>query len=905
VSRIARWSLVVVATIGVLCAACAPPGPGGGGDTAPPVLSLPEDVAGEGSATDGGGYVGWQATAVDAVDGDVPVDCSPAPGLFPIGVTVVTCTATDAAGNAASGTFTVTVVQRDEDPPVLNLPTGITEAANTGAGAEVTWIATAHDAVDGEVAVACDPSPGTFPVGNTDVTCSATDAAGNTETASFTVTVEDVAAPILNLPAGIVTPATTPTGSDVDWTATAEDEVDGSVPVTCSSAPGAFPIGTTTVTCTATDAAGNTSSGSFEVTVGFVDFSPPILNLPADFTLPAEDASGSDVFWSAAAYDLVDGFVEVKCMPGIGRLPLGVATVHCSATDSAGNVAAGSFVVTVVDVAPPVLNLPTEVFAAAEDASGADVTWEGFAQDNVDGPVAVECATESAVVHPGARFGVGTHQVTCGAYDTAGNHVAGSFVITVADTTAPMLNLPTGITETATDPSGPPPTWTATAFDNVDGPVEVYCDPPPGTQFDIGDTVVSCSAEDATGNVANASFVVTMEPPFSAALLALGGDLPLSLNGASRLIVDGDAYVNSPSAPDPEAVRFYGTSPELNIAGDFSVQTGGTCSGCAIYANKLPSTHQSRIPDPLRFLPEPDASGLPIRNDCPVQTVDGSDRRVCQPGIYPSQFPPSGGPAGVKDYLLEPGVYLLHDGLRMVGGSLQGNEVLLYNASGGVDISYGFVDLSPPTVGPYTGVLLFQARSNASEVYVRGSSDVASLTGTLYAPTSVGVELGAAASDLRIGRVIAESIQTSGTGTVIIGPYSGPSNTETTTTTAVTTTTSLLPSVVQAGWEHFSATVDGGYWRAEATARVTAQNGTPVGNAEVTVRVEYERDDSTAILDAELVGRTTETGAVTFFSSLYRRVGGFAVTRARFTILNVSGDDIWDSGPTTVVVERP
>lgn len=51
----------------------------------------------------------WIATAVDAVDGNVPVTCTPEVGFFPVGDTVVTCTATDTAGNSASGSFTVTV----------------------------------------------------------------------------------------------------------------------------------------------------------------------------------------------------------------------------------------------------------------------------------------------------------------------------------------------------------------------------------------------------------------------------------------------------------------------------------------------------------------------------------------------------------------------------------------------------------------------------------------------------------------------------------------------------------------------------------------------------------------------------------------------------------------------------
>lgn len=62
--------------------------------------------------------------------------------------------------------------------------------------------------------------------------------------------------------------ATSPTGATVLYTASATDEIDPAPSVTCASASGsAFPIGVTTVSCTATDAAGNTATGPFTVRV--------------------------------------------------------------------------------------------------------------------------------------------------------------------------------------------------------------------------------------------------------------------------------------------------------------------------------------------------------------------------------------------------------------------------------------------------------------------------------------------------------------------------------------------------------------------------------------------------------------------------------------------------------------
>jgi uncharacterized repeat protein (TIGR01451 family) len=80
-------------------------------DTAPPILSVPGNM--NVAATEPtGATVSYFAQAYDVIDGPVPVVCTPPPGsLFPLNATTtVTCTASDAAGNVSTGTFTVTVI---------------------------------------------------------------------------------------------------------------------------------------------------------------------------------------------------------------------------------------------------------------------------------------------------------------------------------------------------------------------------------------------------------------------------------------------------------------------------------------------------------------------------------------------------------------------------------------------------------------------------------------------------------------------------------------------------------------------------------------------------------------------------------------------------------------------------
>jgi hypothetical protein len=82
-------------------------------DTRPPTLTLPADIAAT-ATTPAGAAVGFTASAVDLVDGARPVSCAPASGsIFAIGTTAVACSAADASGNAATGSFNVVVTAAD------------------------------------------------------------------------------------------------------------------------------------------------------------------------------------------------------------------------------------------------------------------------------------------------------------------------------------------------------------------------------------------------------------------------------------------------------------------------------------------------------------------------------------------------------------------------------------------------------------------------------------------------------------------------------------------------------------------------------------------------------------------------------------------------------------------------
>ncbi|MGZ3437003.1 MAG: HYR domain-containing protein [Gemmatimonadaceae bacterium] len=164
---------------------------------------------------------------------------------------------------------------RDDVPPTITAPANLT--ANNDphlASAVVTVVAPAASDDCSPVTLSSVRSDGAaidapYPVGVTTITWTAKDDAGNTSSATETVTVLDVEAPVFGLSAQSLLEfnATSPSGANVSFNTSVTDNV-GVTALSCEPASGSlFPVGHTTVTCTASDAAGNSSSESFLVSV--------------------------------------------------------------------------------------------------------------------------------------------------------------------------------------------------------------------------------------------------------------------------------------------------------------------------------------------------------------------------------------------------------------------------------------------------------------------------------------------------------------------------------------------------------------------------------------------------------------------------------------------------------------
>jgi hypothetical protein len=389
--------------------------------------------------------VNFETTATDNCPG-VTISYSPASGsVFPKGTTPVTATATDASGNTASTTFTVTVL--DKEAPVVAGIANITVNTTLGrCDAPASFSTTATDNC-GPVNVTYSHAPGSvFPKGVTTVTATATDASGNTGSTQFTVTVTDNERPVIGGIANIALSTVPGTcGAPANFATLATDNC-GVVNVTYSHAPGSvFPKGVTTVTATATDASGNTASTSFTVTVS--DNEKPVIASLANIianTVPG--ACDARVSYETTATDNCPG-VTISYSPASGSVfPLGTTTVTATATDASGNTASTTFTVTVQDKEAPKVVCPANI-TVGNDAGkcSAVVNYPAAtATDNCSGAIAISYSVASGTVFP-----KGTTPVTVTATDAAGNSSTCTFTVTVNDTEAPV-----GTCVPTTNPSG-------------------------------------------------------------------------------------------------------------------------------------------------------------------------------------------------------------------------------------------------------------------------------------------------------------------------------------------------------------------------------------------------------------------------------------------------------------------
>ncbi len=337
-------------------------------DATPPEIACPTNVTAYTTAAGCDTLITFSgaraATATDNCSGlgtitytapGVTISGNPPSGVFPLGTKTVTASVTDGAGNTVQCQFNVTV--SDVQKPVVGCPGNITQGNDPGqCDAVVTFFISASDNCAMGSIVATPPSGSTFPKGTTPVNVVATDAAGNKDSCTFNVTVNDTTKPAITCP--IDYQLTTEPGlctATATFSPFATDNCPG--PITISSVPpsgSSVPKGDNLITVTATDASGNQQSCSFHVTV--IDNEKPVVTCPPTVVVNVPHGSTSGIAtYSPSVSDNCPGAGIVATPASGSSFPLGLSDVKVVATDAAGNKDSCTFQVSVeVGNSPPV-----------------------------------------------------------------------------------------------------------------------------------------------------------------------------------------------------------------------------------------------------------------------------------------------------------------------------------------------------------------------------------------------------------------------------------------------------------------------------------------------------------------------------------------------------------------------
>jgi HYR domain/Domain of unknown function DUF11 len=439
-------------------------------DTTPPTINAPADI----TVQTGSGNPGC-AVHLDDELGQPEVDdnCSvtftisgvPPGNNFTPGTYTLTYTARDGAGNTATDTQTVTVTENT--PPIIfapadasyTCPEDVPAASPSQAGGPlldtngVPLLDANGDYIPGgqpfdncgsPTVTVSDSSSGAGTPASPRIilrTFTATDASGNSASATQTITVTDGTAPTITAPANVTantgpgaTSCDTVVSNAVLGTATGQDNCAG-VTVTRSPTGNTFPVGTTTVVWTATDWAGNTATAQQTVTVN--DDTAPVLTTPANvtaFTGPGATSCSAVVsdatIGTATATDNCPGVGTVtrSGVPAGNVFPEGTTTITYSVIDAHGNTTTALQTVTVIDNTAPVISCPANIVLEPTCPAGAIATYTApVGTDNCPGAT----TTRTAGLASGSVFPIGTTTVTYTVNDAHGNSASCSFTVTV------------------------------------------------------------------------------------------------------------------------------------------------------------------------------------------------------------------------------------------------------------------------------------------------------------------------------------------------------------------------------------------------------------------------------------------------------------------------------------------
>lgn len=422
-----------------------------------------------------------------------------------VGNNTVTLTVTDVKGNSSSNTAVVTV--EDNINPTVLFTQNITIQLNASGTASISTSDIDNGSFDncGIASMTLDYTQFTCAnVGTNPVVLTVTDVNGNVSTASATVTIVDIINPValaqnvtLTLGANgqlVITPSTVNNGSYDNCS------------FTMAVSPNTFGpsnIGDNTVVLVVTDASGNTHFTTATVTI--IDTTSPVVT-----TQNVTISLGTNGQAIVTANQINNGSTDNTQIASMSVSPnnftcanLGDNTVTLTVTDIYGNVGTNTAVVTVTDTTLPTIVAPIAINTTTN--TGCTVTGLALGTPVTSDNCTVASVTNNAPV----VFPLGTTIVTWTIVDGSGNTVTATQNVTVTDIITPTITAPAALTISTNNGCFAVNTNLGTPVTSDNCSVASVTNNAPSS-FPLGNTTVTWTVVDGSGNTSTATQVVTV-----------------------------------------------------------------------------------------------------------------------------------------------------------------------------------------------------------------------------------------------------------------------------------------------------------------------------------------------------------------------------------------------------------
>ena len=484
-------------------------------------------------------YTDQGATASDICAGTLTPAITGSVDANTVGDYTLTFTATDGF-NSTSKIRTVHVT--DTTPPVLSIQGQNPKTVECGNNYNEPGVS-ASDACAGTLTVTTTGTVDPTTVGSYTLTYSATDPANNTVTGTRVVLVSDTTPPVVHIN-GNNTQTVECHHNFNDQGATASDTCSGTLTVATAGSVSANTVGDYTLTYSASDLAGN-STTNFRV-VHVTDTTPPVLSIQGQNPKTIECGNNYNEP-GVSASDTCAGTLTVTTTGTVDPTTVGSYTLTYSATDPANNTVTGTRVVLVSDTTPPVVSVTghnTQTVECHNNFNDQGAT----ASDTCSGTLTV--ATTGSV----DQNTVGDYTLTYSATDVAGNSTSKTRTVSVVDTTPPTVTV-NGQTSRTVECHHNFNDQGATATDDCSGTLTAVTTGSVDANT-VGDYTLTYTATDVAGNSAsNFRFVHVTDttPP------------ALSIQGQNPKTVECHGNFNDPGVTASDA-----------CAGTLAVTTTGT-----------------------------------------------------------------------------------------------------------------------------------------------------------------------------------------------------------------------------------------------------------------------------------------------------------------------------------------